>query len=599
MSTKQQSALATGMGAIVTDDGVVFRVWAPNADAVFVMGDFNDWSESVMPLTAEENGYWAGRAADARCGDEYLYLIRRGDQVVKRIDPYARQVTNSIGNGVIYCDDFRWSDEQFSLAQWNELVIYEMHIGTFQDENRDDDEPGTLEGAIKRLPYLQELGINVIEIMPSMEFAGDLSWGYNPAHIFAVESIYGGPNGLKHFVNQAHKHGIAVILDVVYNHFGPSDLDLWVFDGWAEEGYGGIYFYNDERANTPWGATRPDYGRPEVRQYIRDNALMWLEEYHLDGLRWDSTVNIRNRNGNDNAPAGDLPEGWGLMQWINREIAERFPGKLTIAEDLMNNPWLTKRPDEGGAGFGAQWDSKFVHTVRAAIISNDDDMRDLQAVIDALAHSYNNDSTDRVIYTESHDEVANGKARVPEEITPGAANSWFAKKRSALGAALVMTAPGIPMLFQGQEFLTDQWFQDTQPLDWSRAEQYAGMVDLYRDLIALRRNCDGRTPGLSGQVIDFIHVDHGAKLLAYTRRTDTDDAVTVVIANLANQAHTDYQLPLPTPGTWNVLFNSDSTAYDREFSDVGERAICVEEGEGKIAIGPYSVLILALADQSL
>jgi 1,4-alpha-glucan branching enzyme len=140
------------------------------------------------------------------------------------------------------------------------------------------------------------------------------------AHPFAVESIYGGPDALKRFVKAAHEHGIAVLVDVVYNHFGPSDLDLWQFDGWSENGKGGIYFYNDHRSQTPWGETRPDYGRGEVRQYLRDNALMWFEEYHADGLRWDMIVYIKSIDGNEGNPANDIPEGWSLMQWINVEI---------------------------------------------------------------------------------------------------------------------------------------------------------------------------------------------------------------------------------------------------------------------------------------
>ena len=130
--------------------------------------------------------------------------------------------------------------------------------------------------------------------MPPFEFAGDISWGYNPSHLFAIESGYGGPDAFKRFIREAHAHGIAVIVDVVYNHFGPSDLDLWRFDGWSEGDGGGIYVYNDERAMTPWGATRPDYGRGEVRTFLRDSALTWLEEFRCDGLRFDATVYIRS-----------------------------------------------------------------------------------------------------------------------------------------------------------------------------------------------------------------------------------------------------------------------------------------------------------------
>ena len=189
---------------------------------------------------------------------------------------------------------------------------------------------------LKKLSCLLVFGINVVEIMPLAEFPGAVSWGYNPAHIFALEGDYGGSNGFRSFVKACHEHGIGVIIDVVYNHLGPSDLDLWRFDGWSENEGGGIYFYNDWRAQTPWGATRPDYGRGEVRQYIRDNALMWLQEYHVDGLRWDATAYIHNVNGSGNQ-SEELPEGWALMQWVNDEVHKLYPNALTIAEDLRIN----------------------------------------------------------------------------------------------------------------------------------------------------------------------------------------------------------------------------------------------------------------------
>lgn len=153
----------------------------------------------------------------------------------------------------------------------------------------------------------------------------------------------------------AHGLGIVVIVDVVYNHLGPTDLVTWQFDGASENGMGGIYFYQDHRARTPWSETgRPDYGRGEVRQYLRDNALYWLEELHADGLRWDMTLYIRTIDGGTHDPGQALPEGWSLMQWINREIRDRTPWKITIAEDLRDDPWLTFALELGGAGFGSQ-----------------------------------------------------------------------------------------------------------------------------------------------------------------------------------------------------------------------------------------------------
>jgi 1,4-alpha-glucan branching enzyme len=258
-----------------------------------------------------------------------------------------------------------------------------MHIGTFNV--KESGHPGTFESAIEKFPYLNELGINAIELMPVSEFQGDFSWDYNPSHPFAIESIYGGPDAFKRFVKAAHKHGIAVIVDVVYNHFGPSDLDLWQFDGWSENGTGGIYFYNDRRSQTPWGETRPDYGRGEVRQYLRNNAMMWFEEYRADGLRWDMTIYIESIDGSGNNPLNDIPEGWSLMQWVNAEIQRLFPGKISVGESFRNNAWVTKDVGAGGAGFNAQWDADFVHPVRQAIIAHDYVLRLLPALANAMA----------------------------------------------------------------------------------------------------------------------------------------------------------------------------------------------------------------------
>ena len=360
-----------GMGAIVHQTGAAFRVWAPHADAVNLMGNFNGWSETALPMTAEENGTWYLDVPGVKSGDEYKYLIHNGGQKLNRMDPYARQVTNSVGNSVVYDPNaFDWQQDQFKAPPMNELVIYEMHIGSFFAEIAG--KPGNFETALEKLTHLRRLGINAIQVMPIAEFAGDFSWGYNPAYIFAVESTYGGPDAFKQFVLAAHQNGFAVILDVVYNHFGPSDLDLWQFDGWSENDRGGIYFYNDERAVTPWGETRPDYDRDQVRSFILDNVSMWLEEYHLDGLRLDSTIYIRTVDG---VEENDLPAGWSLMQAINEKARELSPACVTIAEDLRNNPMLTEDGSNGGAGFHSQWDANFVYPVRAAVTASDDAAR--------------------------------------------------------------------------------------------------------------------------------------------------------------------------------------------------------------------------------
>lgn len=599
MRTLTAPSLRPGMGAIPYDGGVTFRVWAPNAESVAVTGTFDDWKAGGIPLAPDGPGHWSADVPGATAGDEYRFLVCRDGEERSRIDPRARRLTNSVGNAIVTDPSaFDWGEHTFDTPAWNDLVIYELHVGTFTQGAHG--QPGTLDGVRRRLGYLKDLGIGAIQLMPPYEFAGDRSWGYNPAYPYAVESSYGDGDALKALVKAAHEAGIAVILDVVYNHLGPSDLDLWQFDGWSEQGKGGIYFYEDDRSATPWGDTRPDYGRTEVRSFLRDNAAMWLEEFQVDGLRWDATAYISSITGGGHAAPDAIPDGWSLMAAINGEAAERFPGRLMIAEDLRGDPAVVRPTDEGGAGFGAQWEAGFVHPVRAALIAPDDAARDVEAVAAAIRVDPM-DAFKRVIYTESHDEDANGHARVPEEIWPGYADSWPSRKRAALGAALVLTSPGIPMLFQGQELVEGQWFSDEDPLDWSRRHRFAGLLRLHQDLVALRRNGADTTRGLRGPNVTTHHVDTETRVLAYHRWLDGGPGDDVIVAvNLSAEPRPDTRIGVPSAGRWCVRFNTDTPDYDPDFAsipglDADAEPIAWDGMEQSILVGlgPYAAVILS------
>ncbi len=587
------------MGATPGMAGVTFRVWAPHADLVAVSGDFNGWSTWRHPLLPAGGGVWAADVPEAAAGAAYKIALRQGRRLLMRSDPYARKLDGPFRNSLALARPTVSPPPPLALPPREGLIIYELHVGTFNPaEGRP---PGRFADVIERLPYLAELGINAIELMPVAEFAGDFSWGYNPSHPYVVSETYGGAAGLAALVAAAHARGIAVILDVVYNHFGPQDLDLWHFDGWQENGLGGLYFYNDWRSRTPWGDTRPDYGRPEVQRYILDNVLMWLDEFGLDGLRWDATSYIRNAHGHDGDAGSDIPEGWRLMQEANAATRARRPARLTIAEDMRGNPWLTRPEGEGGAGFAAQWDERFVHPVRAALITPLDEGRDLAAVRGAILANYDGDPWRRVIYTESHDEVANGKARVPEEIAPGDAGSRFARQRAGVGLALVFTTPGIPMLFQGQEFGEGGWFEDTRAVDWGGRRRGAGLWRLTRDLIALRRNRTGMTRGLMGRGVNVFHLDQAAGILAFHRwdRGGAADDV-VVVVNLTNRTVVDHAIGLPRAGLWHVRLNSGDRRYGVDLDGVRCPALVAEAAprddlrcQGRVTLGPYAAVILS------
>ncbi|MEY3021139.1 MAG: 1,4-alpha-glucan branching enzyme GlgB [Planctomycetota bacterium] len=581
--------------------GTTFRVWAPNATAVRVAGTFNGWNATSHPLVSEGNGYWSADFPYVYQGAQYKYAITGPAGTIFKTDPRSADVTSSVGNSVIVNHAaYQWQVNDFQAPYWNELVIYEMHLGTFGTAG-DGSLPANFDEARARLDHLADLGVNAVQLMPIVEFPGGISWGYNPSFPYAIESDYGSPTDFKEFVDAAHARGIAVFCDLVFNHLGPSDLDLWQFDGWSMNNGGGIYFYQDFRANTPWGNTRPDYGRGEVRSWIRDNVLYWMREYRTDGHRMDGTKYIRKVD----QFGPDIPEGWSLLQWINDSVNAEFPGNISICEDLDNNEWLVKETGAGGAGFDSQWDAQFYWPVRGNLITPNDADRNMWAIRDAITANYNGDAFRRVIYTESHDEVANGQSRMPEAIWPGNATSWYSKKRSTLGGAVVMTAPGIPLMFQGQEFLEDGWFQDTDPLDWSKNKTFAGIKSLYRDLISLRRNAGGVSRGLTGQNTNVFHVNNDAKMIAFHRWMeggDRDDVI--VVMNFSGTPRYGYRIGFPRDGRWKVRFNSDWAGYDLSFANTGTFDLDATYNQpwdglpasGGFDIGAYTCVIFSQGD---
>lgn len=580
------------VGVIVHKHGVGFRVWAPFAHTVAVTGSFNDWSRTL--LESEGDGHWYALVENAEVGQEYKFIINSGQSDLYHNDPRALQLTTTSGNSVIADPLFDWENqEQFVKVPLNQQVIYELHVGTFA--RIDASTIGTFKDVITKLDYLNDLGITTIELMPICSMSMDRGWGYAPDYMYAVESLYGGRKEFLEFVKAAHAREIAVILDVVYNHLGPDEhLDLWQFDGWNVDGKGGIYFYNDWRSKTPWGETRPDYGRTEVRQYITDNVLMWVKDCHLDGLRLDSTIYMRNIDGKNDDQPTDLADGWRILQEVTELAYKVNPGTLVIAEDVGANDYITKLSQEGGAGFSSQWSVQFPSVMRKVLESPKDEERDLTALCEVLKKKHNNDVFQRIIYSDSHDSAANGGARLTEEIAPGDANNVYARRRSLLAAAIVLTTPGIPMLFQGQEFLEDGSFSDWQVLDWEKAERFSGIVSAVKHLIALRKNDYDNSRGLTGQNFSVLHLNEESKVLAYHRweQGGVGDDV-VVVFNFTNHLLKNYSINLPAGGTWHVRFNSDWHGYSQDFKSGDSEPVIAQESTASLSLPPYTVLILS------
>lgn len=571
------------LGVILYRGKAVFRVWAPFAKSVGIIGTFNDWQESY--LESENDGYWSIEIPGAEAGHAYHYLIHTADSVLVRNDPRAKQLTVSDGGTSVIADNsFDWEGDDFQAPPKEKQIIYEMHLGTF---NRPDSAtPATFADAIEKLDYLKELGITTVQLMPVTSMAYSGGWGYAPNYLFAVEPAYGGRHGLMSFVKACHKRGIGVILDVVYNHFS-SNTDLWQYDGWHEDNHGGIYFYNDERGDTPWGG-RPDYGRAEVRQFILDNVAMWLTEYKLDGLRIDSTVYMRNLDGRSGHHSRDIEGAWDLLSAINKRAHKINPNALIIAEDDANEPGITKRTSDGGCGFDAQWEQSFPHGVRKALDLPPDQPASLDGLVFALERKFNDNVHEKIIFSDSHDTAANGSSRLWDEADT--ANAKTADQRGLLASVITYTAPGIPMILQGSEFFQVGAFSDWLQLNWKTAEKNKGIIKAHQDLAKLRLNL----PGLTGQSTSIFHRDDTNRVLGYHRweNGNGDDDV-LVLCNFGSNDFKEYLVRLPIQGAWQVVFNSSWRGYSPKFKQTNIlEVIADDKGNADIPLHKYTGLVL-------
>jgi len=577
------------LGVELHDDFAIFRVWAPFARAVAVQGDFSDWAE--VPLAKSDkfatDGTWEAKVDKVRAGHSYKYLITGYDGVKRaKNDPRARALTESDnGMAIVTNDNFDWgNDAAFRPVPREEQVMYELHVGTFA--RPDAATIGTFDTAVEKLDYLRDLGVTTIELMPITALAAARSWGYSPSAIYAVENLYGGMFGLKNFVKQAHEHNMGVILDTVYNHF--QDSDLWQFDGWSENDRGGVYFYNDARGDTPWGA-RPDYGRKEVREFILDNVAMWLNDYHVDGLRLDSTIYMRNINGRDNDPAGDIADAWKLLQDITDLAKKVKPDALLIAEDCAGNAWITKPVTEQGCGFDAQWDLGLPHVIRGAL-DLPDEPGGLANLTNVLGQNFNGDFRERVIFADSHDTAANGGSRIAA-VAQTDPHDVAARQITILSSALALTAPGVPMLLAGSEFLQGGDFNDWSALDWQNVAKFLGVVTAHQHLIALRKNLYDDSGGLAANDFREILADETAKVLVYQRGQDGVQPV-IVIANFNNAKVANYSLQFLPDSDWKVRFNSSWKGYSPDFREL---KIDQVNQQTKLDLPAYIVLVLTRA----
>ena len=580
-----------GPGAHLTAKGVLFRVWAPAASSVWVEGDF---SPTRVALAPEAGGFFAGEAPGAKVGSRYTFVLasRETSTELRRLDPYCRQRTDERVTCLVTDPSaFPWKDTAFVRPKREKQIVYEMHVGSFsRDPARTH---GTFASAKARLADLADLGVNVIELMPVFDFGGNPDgWGYNPHLHFATKPTYGTADDLRAFVDEAHRRGIAVWLDAVVNHHdGFRQAPLRCFDGKCPNDAAGIYYFAPgPYASTPWGP-RPSFTEPAVKRMFLDATTAWIDEFHGDGFRWDSTSNVRALDGQ-----GTTPGGKELLVEQNRIAKAR--GATSTAEDLKGFADLTKPVDKGGFGFDAQWDG-FGYDVARVLETREDDARDMDALARALTGSFDGDPFARVLFTETHDTVGNGGARLPNRIDAADPESFAARRRSMLGAALLFTTPGVPMLFMGQEGLATGSFKDPPKTLLPKTPAGQLVHAFYKDLVALRKNVGGKAGALSEPGVEILHRNDTGKVIVFRRHGPSGEDV-IVAVNLRNRAYARYDFGVSAGGTYQVRLTSDRKIYGGDFADASVAPITTlaQPSDNRpftlpVALGAYGVVVLS------
>ncbi|WP_299823264.1 malto-oligosyltrehalose trehalohydrolase [uncultured Pontibacter sp.] len=422
-------------------EGTVFTVWAPEAKDVKVKLHLPE--QQLLPMQREAFGYWTVLAAQAKPGTRYTFVL---DEEKDRPDPASHFQPEGVHkpSEVVDHNSFNWSDKKWKGVPLQQYIIYELHVGTFSEE-------GTFDGVIEKLPQLKNLGISAIEIMPVAQFPGNRNWGYDGVFPFAVQNSYGGPEGLKRLVDACHKQGIAVVLDVVYNHMGPEGNYLRDF---------GPYFTN--KYNTPWGEAinYDDAHADPVRNFFFQNALMWLRDYHIDALRLDAVHAIF-----DNGAKHFLQE---LQEQVNELEEQEGRHFILIAESDLNDVRLINPMDRGGYGLAAQWSDDFHHVVHAMVTGEQEGyyvgfgtaeqltkVMTSAFVYDGLYSEHrkrtfgnsaaNNPAHQFVVCSQNHDQV--GNRMLGERLT-----QLVDYEMLKVVAGLVILSPYVPMLFMGEEY---------------------------------------------------------------------------------------------------------------------------------------------------
>lgn len=592
--------------------GCYFSVYAPNAEFVAVVGDFNAWHGDNHMLYArwDGSGIWEGFIPHLKDGDVYKYLIvpRDNGRVRLKTDPYGFKsehppLTGSIIKNI---DNYVWSDNEWMLkrATLNALdkpiSVYEMHLGSWRRKMDQEARSYTYtEMSEELVDYLVDMAYTHVEFLPVAEFPYEPSWGYQVTGYFAASSRYGDPQELMYLIDKLHQANIAVIIDWVPAHFPSDDHSLATFDGSC------VYEHPDRRKgyHPDWNTLIFNFGRPEVKSFLISNAFFWCEKFHIDGLRVDAVSSIvfldYSRNEGEWEPnqygGRENLDAIQFLQEFNTAVYANFPGIQTIAEESTSYPMVSRPIYQGGLGFGMKWMMGWMHDTL------DYFKRDF-----IYRKFHQNDITFSMMYAFSenfmlalsHDEVVHGKASMIGKMS---GDEWqkFANLRALYGYMFVH--PGTKLLFMGNDMAPYTEWNFTWQLEWDLLQypSHKGINDLVRDLNKLYRS-EKSLYHYNFDMRGFEWIDAGDRnnsILVFKRMSDVKDDHVIIVCNLNITPHADYKIGIDSKASYELLLNTDDTKYWGSGYEVRTKTTTVKKlWNGKphmlsIDIAPLSVLV--------
>ncbi len=559
------------MGAHRCGDETIFRVWAPNATAVSVVGDFNGWDDTAAPMTRiSDFGIFEARISQVNTFDNYKYAITAADgRVMLRADPYAFhcEIRPGTSSKLYDIEGYEWHDQKWCSERAKRDIysspinIYEIHAASwrrFENQNCFDYE----KLAHELCEYVKDMGYNYIELMPMSEYPYDGSWGYQVTGYYAPTSRYGTAKDFMKFVDICHENGIGVMLDWVPAHFPKDAHGLYQYDG------GHCYEYEDPRKgeHKEWGTAVFDYGKNEVRSFLISNAVYWLEEYHIDGIRVDAVASMLyldyNRNDGEwiaNQYGGkENLEAIEFLRQLNAAVFARFPYALMTAEESTAWPLVTKPADVGGLGFNFKWNMGWMNDILRYMSLDPIFRKDNHNL---MTFSFFYAFSENYVLPISHDEVVHGKGSLIEKM-PGEYDDKFKNLRAFY--AYMAAHPGKKLLFMGQEFAQfKEWDYQTE-LDWSLLsfDKHRQLQDCVRALNKFYLN----TPAFyeidySWEGFRWIAADDTVQSIVSFRRIDKSGKEIICVCNFVPVTRENYRIGVPYEGSYSVVFDTDAEKF--------------------------------------